>query len=240
MNHCSRVSLASLLLFGLLSLNPSTASASKILVDFGATPTGSPDVNGNHWNPVNGPVNDDLVDDSGVPTMIDLDTITGFASGSNGGLTNPSPALLGDIAIADATRDYWFTANSTTSFALRDLDPAKRYDLRVFATRTTSDSDPRNTEYTVTGGGGPLVQVLDTSGLGSGSGANPFGNDDTILSFPGVTPDASNEITVSFTNGPLGIFGYIGVLEIKEIPEPASMALCLPALLLGLRRRRQA
>ena len=244
---------------GLLCLG-TAATAEIVLVDFGrhnngtdGTATTSPDVNGNYWNNFSengdfevplGFARNDLLATDNTATAIDFQTTTRFRSNGrqNGGLLSPDPALLGDFAIGTATEDYWFTENGlggTGSMVFSDLDPSMLYNFRLFGTRNTDAGGVRTTSYTVTGGDGPVSQDLQTSGAGSSATAGYFGNNDTIISFTGVSPDANNEITLDLTvvNGG---FAYLGVLELTAVPEPGSLALGATTAGLLLLRRRKA
>lgn len=207
--------------------------------------TASPDVNGNHWNNFNKEAFNsntgslDVPDNAAISGLVDvgngassigiqlLDT-TGNneweANGAqNGGLLNPNPALLGDLAVGSATRDYFFTTQPSASFVLNGLDPLSNYDLVFYGVRITGDV--RNTQYrAIDANGTTLSAILQTSGAGSGSAANPTGNDDTTVSLLGLVPDANNSIRIDMlTNS--GGFSYIGILDIRStttIPEPAT------------------
>jgi hypothetical protein len=250
------------------------ATAARFLVDFGRNDvatggnqgaiTASPDVNGNYWNNFNKEAFNantgslDVPDNAAITGLVDtannssglgVQLINGAGNweangAANGGLLTPNVALLGDLAIPTATRDYFFTTQASASFFLNGLDPLSIYDLTFFAVRTTGDV--RNTQYRATdANGASLSAILQTSGAGSGSAGNPTGNDDTTVSILGLVPDANNSIRVDMlTNS--GGFSYIGILDINAtttIPEPAT-GLLLGAAGLGLvvasRRLRRA
>ena len=226
------LSLKTALAFSLAVGLGQAASASMLLIDFGDTTAVTVADGSNTWNTVIGPVTSDLKDTDNNPTTIDVAFSTGFAKNNPGGLAAPSAALLGDFAVASATADYFFTTSSS-SFNLEELDPSKTYNLSFFGTRDTSSV--RETRYTVAGLGGPSSQVLQTSGAGAGSGGGT-GNDDTILTFTGIVPDASNSITVTYAVESGG-FGYLGVLGVEVVPEPGTQALLGLGGLTLLRRR---
>lgn len=115
--------------------NPDTLQPGETLrFDFGPNNpedgdfTPSPDAFGNHWNTWHpkdgntitnaGEFRANLVNTDGGATGIDLIITAGFnANGKlNGGLANPDPALLGELAITEAT--------STTSSAPPTTPPA--------------------------------------------------------------------------------------------------------------------
>lgn len=221
----------------------------------------SPDVNGNYWNNFNKEAFNantgslDVPDNASISGLVDVaNNASGIgiqlldstgnneweANGAaNGGLLNPSSALLGDLAIETATRDYFFTTQPSASFVLNGLDPLAKYDLRFFGTRDTPDV--RNTQYRVTDANGSVLSaILQTSGAGSGSAGHPNGNDGTTVSVLGLVPNGSNSLIVDMLTVSGG-FSYIGILEITShlVPEPAAgLLLTLGGALCAAFRRR--
>ena len=210
------------------------AGAAQVLIDLGpddgddGMPTGT-DANGNHWNnwwaPTAGAFEtftgehvSGLVAKDGSPTGFHL-TLTGsfYPYGlKNGGLTTPSPALLGKLAIATATEDYFAadTWDSPGGIAIEGLDPARSYDLRFFA--SVASPDTQTTSYDVFGANQKSA-TLQVSGPGSGTAGN-F-NDDTVVAVDDMRPDAFGRIVVDvgLVNGPKG---YLSILEIDVDPLP--------------------
>jgi hypothetical protein len=226
--------------------------------------TPSPDVNGNTWNNFNKEAFNSNTGSLDVPETASISGLVNVANNAttigiqlldstanneweangaaNGGLTSPSPALLGDLAIETATRDYFFTTQASASFVLNGLNPLATYDLRFFGTR--DNAGVRSTQYRATGGNGAMLSaVLQTSGAGSGSAGHPNGNDDTTVSVLGLVPNGSNAITVDMLTI-AGGFSYIGILEITDhtVPEPGAVILTglagVSALSLRSRHRR--
>lgn len=218
-----------------------TATAQTILVDFGPdgtsnpAPTASPDTNGNTWNNFIPGSAYDLFETGGIDTGINLFARSGVAANNPGGLTAPSAALLGDLAIATATQDYIFTSGTTIELVLDGLDPAKTYDLDLFATRATSGT--RVTNYDVIGGDGLVTQQLQTSGTDIGSDGMYDGNDDTLASFTGIRADTNGEILIN-VDVASGGFAYLGAARITVVPTPATCSLVALGGLAALRRRR--
>lgn len=238
------------LLFALIIVTSSQLSADVVLIDFGRNDvtngnvTTSPDSNGNYWNNfasddfgtfggiASGASISGLIDTSNNSTSIGLETTSTLSANGilNGGLLAPSGGLLGDFAIATATQDYVFTT-STGGLRLTGLDPSMFYSFRLFGTRETAIT--RETQYEITGGNGTFTQNLITSGTDIGNDGMYDGNDDTIVSILGVTPDVSNQIDIDLSVVQGG-FAYLGVMEVtsQPVPEPSSIALCAAAFLL--------
>jgi hypothetical protein len=113
----------------------------------------------------------------------------------------------------DATRDSLFGntelfggfTNIFPIFRLTGLNPARGYSLGFYASRT-GVADVRQTLYTVTGA------ATTTTTL------NAANNITNIATVAGVQPNASGEITISLTPGPLNNnanhFTYLGVLTL--------------------------
>ena len=231
-----------------VTIGPAHLTGYSVLIDFSRNDgiqgddTISPDANGNYWNNLGtttGSVPQDLaiynlVTISNEPTTIALTvTSASFVNNgkNNGGLLIPHYGLLGDYAIDTATEDYFFVNGTAATGTMRisGLDPGTSYKLRMFGTRNTDASTTRTTMYSVTDVNGVHSVNLQTSGPGAGSANQPYGNDDTIVSLNGLTPNPSGELDLSVTEVN-GLFAYIGILEITladEIPtfvlNPQSM-----------------
>lgn len=210
---------------------PAPVSASGIVrIDFGRSDgangnaTTGADANGNWWNNFighggvpTGRAIYNLVTTDRVPTTIDVAVGAGWESNGrqNGGLLAPSPALLGDLAVATATEDYLFLNNKNSTVTISGLDPSKRYDFRMFGTR--EDPGVRQTTYTFTGSNGIFSADLQTSGAASGAGGYN-GNNNTIASVAGVVPDSGGSVLLDVIVKSGG-FAYLGILDIIEVRE---------------------
>jgi len=151
-----------------------------------------------------------LVDASNALTGLRLVASTGWnANGRvNGGLLWPSEAPLGDLAVGQATQDYWFVeAGRTGALFVEGLDPGSTYRLRFFASRQAEDT--RVTRYAVTGAS--TVQVELTVG-GPGVGAEG-GNDASVAQLSGVAPDAWGRLHLDVT-AVQGDYAYLALLEV--------------------------
>lgn len=251
-----------------LTLFCGSADAARFFIDFSRTDangaiTASPDTNGNYWNNLASPSFEvpvglslaDLVDTENNASTIDVATdnvVNGPTFRANGdsvgGLMNPDPLLLGDFAIADATRDYFFVEgtqntgnpNDPSAMVFSDLDPDATYDFRFFGSRVTGSY--RESRHTLIGGNKTEFTTLVTSGTDEGSDGYD-GNNGTIVEILGVTPDANNEI-LYLLSVVQGNYAYISAMEITEtqnIPEPSSTVLlggCGIATGVVWRRRR--
>lgn len=234
-----------------------SAGAATYLIDFGpndvtngnitSSPQGAVYWN-NMTNPANGQSSAPLVSISNVPSLLGISVITADWQTNgilNGGLLNPNPALLGNLAVATATQDYFFLNSATAVPKLRisGLNPAITYNLSMFATRNSVDF--RSSIYSVTDINGLHTVTLQTSGTGANSGTNALnlsGNDDTIVSLNGLVPSASGTLDFSLEAGSKvsgSTFAYIGALQITEAPEPSSILLSGMGALAALSIRRR-
>ena len=207
--------------------------AGPILVDFGPNDgssgfiTVSPDYLGQYWNNMVGggggngvPTGTslaNLVTVSNYITYVGLTVGSGFAGngGSSApGLLEPSFALLGNLAVTNATLDYFFAAATTGTMSLSNLNTNSLYAFRIFGSRNVAST--RVTRYTVTGRNGAFITDLQTSGASMGEGGYD-GNNNTIAAISGVSPDATGRIQVA-VSPQAGGYGYINTMEITESP----------------------
>jgi hypothetical protein len=138
----------------------------------------------------------------------------------NGGLLSPDPNLLGDIAVATATQDYFYTGGSS-SLSIRGLDKTKGYVFNLFGTR--NDPEKRVTTYSLTGSTF-YNGNLQTSG--SNLGGNGYnGNNSTILTTDIIMPDDNGHINLTVTRAE-GTFGYLGVMKINQVNPVATEPYC--------------
>lgn len=202
-------------------------------VDFGKNDgvngniTTSPDINGNHWNNVVSSENGspsavstgytvDLINAANETSGYTFTTTTIFhANGKkNGALLNPNPSLLGDLAIATATEDYFFIESSLKNkggFVLKNLDTSKAYKFYLFGSRESAEN--RTSIFSINGANGSH-KIHQTSGTGIGVDI-PNTNDCNIFESTLITPKANGEI--SFEVGILtGGYAYINAMKIEE------------------------
>lgn len=216
-----------------LASNPPIPPGTRLLIDLGPSNvedgeiTPSPDYLGQHWNnwhsisggipilPGEQLVN--LVATQGTKTNIDLVISGGFSSNgrANGGLLWPEQAKLGSLAVGSATGDFFYTDGPDIpgSLFLRELDPTRSYTVRLFAAR--NDTEARTTRYTLTGATSTFTTLQTTGPGASVSGATT--NDDTIVEFQGVKPDAWGHLFIDVAIES-GAFAYLSLLEIEVEP----------------------
>ena len=229
------------------AVNPGAlTTGEKLLFDFGPNDpsngdaTGT-DTNGNHWNnwvATNGGglVNAGehiagLVDTTGRNTGAGMTITAGFqANGkATGGLLAPNPALLGDLGVATATEDYFYSSadgvkNGTDDdlpggFMLTGLDPSQTYDFTFFGSRAIAET--RVTQYTVRGANSASAN-LQTSGTGIGGGGTYAGNDSQVATVAGIQPDAFGQVFVDLTVVQ-GSFTHINAMEVVTSVPPAPL-----------------
>lgn len=212
-------------------------SAPSILLDFGPVDDASgratvgPDAFGRHWNswrPVaggantigNGTAMSGLVDVGNNPTGIGV-TVTGPFRGANGrtagGLLSPAESELGQLAVGTATEDYFYVESGVNSgfgaFKITGLNPAKTYSLRLFGTRSATDT--RTTRYTIKSALPYDHYALQTTtSNNTASDGLADGNDDAVALFANVPPDATGAIEV-IVAVESGSFAYLGLMEVS-------------------------
>lgn len=226
-----------LLLAALLSLQ---AQAARFLVDVGPNDANGPATVDqqfgsywNNWRPVASTVNVttgasllNLIDASSNVTSVGLTYVANSGAGdflsvnggaAVGGLTNPSPALLGDLAVTNATLDFFYVGGSASAYAMlsiTNLNAGSLYSLRMFGSRNVS-SETRTTRYIAIGSNGSFTNSATTSGNGIGSNGIYSGNDSNIVVIAGVSPRSSGEIQFMIQKQ-AGTYAYLNILEIFE------------------------
>ncbi|WNJ20447.1 GDSL-type esterase/lipase family protein [Pontibacter sp. G13] len=181
------------------------------------------DANGHYWtNLIGGSAgtpNSDALTIDNQSTDIQIKNLSGFLSNGiqNGGLLAPEDSLLGDLAIATATQDYFFTTSSGT-IALDGLNPGKGYVFTLFGTRNTTLT--RVTEYAFSGANA-YVDSLQTSGTDLG-GAGYNGNNSTVVITPPIRPNANGRIVLNL-DVVEGGFAYLGAIKMEEVDDHPTM-----------------
>lgn len=227
---CKKLFLAFFLFAAILSVDAQIYNS--LYIDFGPNDgtngnvTSSPDANGNYWNNATDPSSSaatiNLVNDDNVPTGFHLDISSALSSNGilNGGLLEPSSALLNEYAISSATEDYFFTS-SNGSITLSDLNPNRGYVFNLFATR--SNSETRTTEYRLFGLN-EEIYTLTTSGIDIGDSGYD-GNNNIVIATDTVMPDANGTIQISISRS-VGTFGYLGLMRVDEVNAAVVTPFC--------------
>ncbi len=195
-----------------------------LLFDFGGNNTTgfgpAPEDPVNYWNNVTAAVGSsdtgvlpNLVTAHNAQTPYSLMMIKRF------GGANESGTLLSSVFPAKATRDSLFGNTESfqnlsdvfPSFKLTGLNPARRYSLTFYASRT-GVTDNRETGYTVQGANSILVTL------------NTANNVNNTVTATGISPDAAGEITVSLAptanNNNANHFTYLGVMKVAPYNPP--------------------
>ena len=218
---------------------PAPVQAARYLIDFGpndgngTATVGQPFGNyWNNWRPVASTVNvttgaalQNLLDTSSNVTSVGLtyiansggaDFLSANGGAAVGGLTNPSPSLLGDFAVTNATVDFFYVGSSANAYAvlsITNLNAGSFYSFRMFGSR--SNAEIRTTRYVATGSNGSFTNSETTSGAGIGSNGTYSGNDSNIVTIAGVSPSVNKDIQFTIQKQ-AGAYAYLNSLEIFE------------------------
>jgi VCBS repeat-containing protein len=201
---------------------PSSFNLKKtFLFDFGNTyaSTSAPDANGNYWNNINTLNSNDnfaLVDKTNLSAYnLQLLSTFGQSGGVNNGLASPESAQLGELAIATATGDYFYT-NTNANFKLTGLSTSKRYKFYIFGSRV--DAASRQTKFSITGlNSTPIEGILTTSGTSIGlvGGLVYNGNTSNILVSTKIKASVSGEIIINVLKL-AGANAHINAMKVEE------------------------
>lgn len=247
----SRVLSGILVLAGASGLEAAITAGDSLLIDFGVSTqtVSSPDSNGNYWNNASNVAQTavggitpnsvtNMVNAAGTATGVNLAFSSGWNINNPGGLNSPDPQLLGDLAIANATNDFYYIQGGVNSatITLSNLATDLVYNFELFATREASDT--RTTIYSITDINGTHTFNLQTTGTGAGT-AGYTGNNDTLATFNGIVPTVGGQITLTVSRP--DSFAYIDAARITAVvPEPSVLGLVAASTLFGgvfLRRR---
>lgn len=193
----------------------------KIFIDFGvATGAVTNPAGTNYWN--NYSENNvsatalELVNSANVNTAYKLQTIKKFTANTNVGLASPSESLLGDLAVVNATKDFFFVEGSNTNITgairLKNLNPQKGYKFHIFGSRegTTENRTALFTFYGMNVSSG--TNQASGSAIGDGSANN---NNNSILISDYIFPDNNGEIVIEVSRQS-GSYAYINAMKIEE------------------------
>lgn len=128
----------------------------------------------------------------------------------NGGLLSPDTTKLGDLAVATATQDYFFTTNSVV-IKFSGLNIAHGYKFYLFGSRTYSTA--RSTNYTISGATSQSY-TMQTSGTDLG-GVGYNGNNSSVFSSNIIYPDNNSEILITVAVASGG-YAYLNAMKIED------------------------
>jgi uncharacterized repeat protein (TIGR02543 family) len=193
------------------------------------------DANGNYWTNVysNGGemrpvyVNPVTLADSDNATTADYKLSIAEPGGNNpqfnglvnGGLANPSAALLGDIAIETATRDYIFTDGAPIEMTFSRLKTSNQFRFNIFGSRSQSSGTDERVHRIKLEGSNTVIGIHQTTGAGIGDGGANANNNRIFVSDL-ITPDASDNIKLTLSRW-LGM-AHINVIKLEEIGDAST------------------
>jgi len=188
-------------------------------------------VNGNYWNSTNTETDTvALVDTSNVATGWTLDTQRLAGAGGSGlsGALNNTNAPASPYDVPKAYADSWWDSGlggSKGEFSFSGLVSSLQYELKLFGDRNGTGVDGTIAFTAGTADGGPTFTI-----------------EPGIMLTLTATPNASGVITFTLDRGPVDAgTADINLMSIREIPEPATVALlCAGAIGVMRRRRRRA
>jgi uncharacterized protein YjdB/lysophospholipase L1-like esterase len=218
-------SIAFIMLF--LHINAQTLIRT-ILIDFGPATqstlsqlTTNPDANSNYWNNFTNntaaSASMALVDKSNNATGISIKTLVNFEVNHTPGapgigeLSQLNVTALGDLAVATATLDYFFSNNASPSLKFTGLEANKAYKFSVFGCRLSS-GDTRVSKYSFTGSNS-AVGTLKTSEANLG-GEGIHANNSSTYTTPFLFADANGEIKLDLT-AQTSTFAYINAIRME-------------------------
>jgi hypothetical protein len=126
----------------------------------------------------------------------------GFNGTNNAGLTT-----AGLYPITAKQDTFWVQNATVGQIRLSGLNPASAYNLTFFASRSTGGTN-RVTKYAV----GAVTTTLDATD-----------NVSTTATLNAVIPNASGQIDISISNNINSGYGYIGVLDLQEVPPLSAL-----------------
>ena len=202
---------------------------SRILFDFGTTPTTGADAGGKYWNNVieglPGIKVQNAVVTGNFPTSVSLEIINRidgtFNTSGPGTNTGNTVGDVGDYP-ASTTTDYAFAHPSATNgqWKLAGLDSTKQYTVKFWGARSVSDQ-----RYI-------QIKRVDETTYQQYDGANNADyNNAATFTFTGKT---SMVFDIKVRDG--DAFGYISVLDIKIINPPV---VCTPSISIATNQSKQ-
>ena len=165
-----------------------------------------------------------MTDSVGTPTTLTVTLNDRFSTNGmsgGGGLLTPDATLLGDLAIATATSDYFFYEADQTdcSMTFGGLDADKAYRFHIFASRKATDNRTGNYQlsgYNIWGG---TLQAAGTNLGGDGVNQN---NSSILVSDYMFAGDALHKNTLTIAYSPkrqIIMNDRLSYEEKKELPD---------------------
>jgi hypothetical protein len=193
-----------------------STSDNTFLVNFGSEPITNPDTNSNHWTNIEAKATDYDLTDKGGTGRYQITATGDFLVNNNSNFTNPDANILGDMAIANATKSYLFLSGTGTgTINISGLNLTRLHKLSIFGSRNTTNT--RETRYTVKGLN-TESGVIQTSGTGIATDITLNTNDDEFY-IVNAFPNAQGEIEID-VEVESGGYGYINMLKIEEDINP--------------------
>lgn len=227
--------LNSLFLLLLFSLTAVSAQVERsFFVDFGPDDvtngniTPGPDANGKYWNnPTDGSVSGNSTylvtkDNEASEIYIEVKAVFSTAGITDGGLLAPDGSQLGELAIATATQDYFFTTSSA-GLEIGGLNPDYGYVFYFFA--SCNSAQTRWSRFTLSGTE-IIADSLQTSGSALG-GAGYDGNISTVLKTDTIVSDSEGKIQLQLEVA-AGDLACINCMRIDEIPGSGGSGIFCP------------
>jgi hypothetical protein len=193
-----------------------SSSDNTFLVNFGSEPITNPDTNSSHWTNIEAKATDYDLTDKGGTGRYQITATGDFSVNNNSNFTNPDANILGDMAIANATKSYLFLSGTGTgTITISGLNVTRLHKLSIFGSRNTTST--RETRYTVKGLN-TESGIIQTSGTGIATNSTLNTNDDEFY-IVNTFPNAQGEIDID-VEVVSGGFGYINMLKIEEDINP--------------------
>lgn len=216
-------------------VKPKPTVVQTLYFDFGSITntqgsiTEGPDVNNNYWNNITnnvagnkyaevGTTYSPLVNSENAQTTyiltLDVRFSTNGKSGG-GGLLAPQEELLGDLAVASATEDYFFTEsneNENRSFTFSGLDKDKGYKFYIFGSRSTTQ---KRVVYYIMSGFNSYQGELQTSGTDCG-GTGIHQNNQNICESELIFPDDEGKIKFTLAKETGTAYAALNAMKIEE------------------------
>ncbi len=205
------------------------ASADLVNIDFnsGTTATGAGVVGtaGDTWNglaPKNSSASG-LVNSDNVGSTVGATWSGWYEIWDNAGNGGPNSDLMDDF----------LGGGNAGTIILSGLDSNSTYDLYTYNVNDQTGTE-RYTTVTVEGGGAPVAKSINQPRV-----ASSWVEHANYLYFPGVSPDGSDEITITVSAIALATFNGLQLVQLVVVPEPGTSLLFGLGALIGLRRRRK-